>query len=476
VKHSIAIAFIALATISEPAFADKTIVDVGASEILVVISREGADLGKGEIFASSSQKGIRNRVFTAGRYELDSDVEQWEKHPLVDIGAGRIDTDGKFVEYPQVGVVTALVGEPVPDGQILAEEGQRGIQRRVLTPGNYALNPYAFNVELRPATIVMPGHVGVVTRLVGDLTVNEFAETNERGIQRAVLAPGIYYLNPYEISVTPIRVGYRELTFEGEQQITFPSADSYPIEVETTVVWGILPSDAPHLVKRYGSEPNLIDRVLRPQVEYHVRTAGSDLTAKEFVDGSARERFQQRIQDDLAKALIAKHIRVQLALVRTIVVPESVRKPIQVSKIAEEETLTNQTREKTITAHTELVEVTSRQQLVVAEAKGETERIVAEERARGDAELAKARAEFELERGRYVAEISSQKQEIDDLVNVAKAEAQRRLAAARATAETKRIALFGSSEAYSAWRFATGLSTDLKFELRSDPPPAPGRP
>ncbi len=448
-------------------FAGQETVDVGASECLVVISRTGSDLKKGQIFATAGQMGIRDRVFTAGRYLLDPDTQTWEKHPLIHIGAGSPMINGATGKTPEVGVVTALLGDPLPDGQILAEPGQRGIQRRVLTPGNYALNPYAFKVEVMPATVIAPGQVGVVTRLVGSLTTNDFAEPTERGIQKSVLAPGTYFLNPYEVSVTRIAVGFRELTFDGPLAITFPSSDSYPIQCEVTVVWGILASDAPHLVKRFGSESNLIDRVLKPQVEYIIRSAGSDLAAKDFVDGAARGRFQQKIQDDLKKALEAKNVRAELALVRSVDVPEAVRKPIQVAKIAEEETLTNKAREQTISAHTELVKVTSQQQLVVAEAKGETERLVGEERSRALAEASRINADFELEKSRFAAENATAKAEIDAILDAAKADAERLVAAAKAEAEAKRVALFGSSDAYALYRFATHLSDNLKFELNS---------
>jgi hypothetical protein len=460
------LAILAAAALHSITFAGTEIVDVGAAEMLVVISREGIDLGKGDIFAKDNQKGIRNRVFTAGRYELDPDNVAWEKHPIVHIGAGN-PGPGSNTSPPEVGIVTALLGTPVPEGQILAEEGERGIQRRVLTPGNYALNPYAYKVELAKATVIPPGHVGVMTRLVGGLTTNEFAEANERGIQKNVLAPGIYYLNPYEVSVSLMRVGFRELTFEGEQIITFPSSDSYPIKVEATVVWGLQPSDAPHLVKRYGSEVNLIDRVLRPQVEYFVRTAGSDLSAKDFVDGTARERFQDRLQNELRQALEGKSVRLLLTLIRNIDVPEAVRKPIQIAKIAEEETITNDTRKQTIDAHTNLVAVTSQQQLVVAEAKSMTDRMAGEERARADASVALSRAEFELARAKFVAEFTVLKQAVEASLTDARRQAEQIVANARAEAETRRIALFGTSEAYTAWKFASNLPKDLRFDLHS---------
>ena len=45
-------------------------------------------------------------------------------------------------------MVTARTGMPTPAGQLLAREGQRGVQEKVLSPGTYYLNPEMYRVDL----------------------------------------------------------------------------------------------------------------------------------------------------------------------------------------------------------------------------------------------------------------------------------------------------------------------------------------
>src|SRR3712207_8842137 len=49
----------------------------------------------------------------------------------------------------------------------VVDVGYKGIQKEVLTPGVYKINPHVQEVTLLPAVVVPPGSVGVVTRLVG---------------------------------------------------------------------------------------------------------------------------------------------------------------------------------------------------------------------------------------------------------------------------------------------------------------------
>lgn len=457
-------------TLLAPTVRGKEIVDVGAHECLVILSRQGADLPKGKILAAEGQIGIQERVFTAGRYELDPKTQSWEKHPLVHVAGAEFGDSGAFTRFPEVGVVTALIGDAPPEGQVLASRGQRGIQREVLPPGSYALNPYAYSVETHPAIFIPPGNVGVVTRLVGDLTTSEFASPEQRGIQREVLAPGYYYLNPYEVSVTHVRTGYRQLTFEGNDAITFPTVDSYPIGVEATIVYGLQANDAPYLVKRYGSEANLVDRVLRPQAEYQIRLAGGDMTAREFVDGEARDRFQQKVQDSLKAALESKNVRVLLVLIRSVDVPDTIRRPIQYGKISEEETLTNRAKQELVTTETQLSEFNAKAHIAVAETNAESARLLTEERARSATELERLESEMQLERARFDAEMARARAEFDARKAKAISDAERVVKEAEAEIEARWIQTLGSPEAYTLFRISRGLPKDLKIRFQSPPP------
>lgn len=120
-----------------------------------------------------------------------------------------------YVGPGQMAVIRANVGDALPPGQILAREGQKGIQERVLGEGRHFLNPYYFEWEVRDAISIAPGQVGLVTAKVGaDLPEGEFiAGPGQKGIQRGVLGPGIYRLNPFGFNVdiinaTSIQIGY----------------------------------------------------------------------------------------------------------------------------------------------------------------------------------------------------------------------------------------------------------------------------
>ena len=120
-----------------------------------------------------------------------------------------------YVGPNQMAVITAKMGEELPQGQILAKKGQQGIQEDVLGEGRHFLNPWLFEREIREVILIPPGKVGVVTSKVGDeLPEGEFlAERGQKGIWRNVLGPGKYRMNPvgYQVDVIDaisIPIGY----------------------------------------------------------------------------------------------------------------------------------------------------------------------------------------------------------------------------------------------------------------------------
>ncbi|MBX6312264.1 MAG: hypothetical protein IRY99_04995, partial [Isosphaeraceae bacterium] len=53
------------------------------------------------------------------------------------------------IQPGQLGIVTSKVGKPLPPGKLLADRpGYRGVWRRVLTPGRYRMNDYAYKVDI----------------------------------------------------------------------------------------------------------------------------------------------------------------------------------------------------------------------------------------------------------------------------------------------------------------------------------------
>jgi uncharacterized membrane protein YqiK len=132
---------------------------------------------------TGGQKGRQTNVITAGTYRINSYAF------TVTIASMTI------IHENMVGIVTALDGKPIPNGQIagpditghnnfqdfdgfLNNNGCRGLQPQIILAGSYNINPWAIQIEEVPMTDVPIGHVGVVISYIGedgkDLTGDTF--------------------------------------------------------------------------------------------------------------------------------------------------------------------------------------------------------------------------------------------------------------------------------------------------------------
>ncbi|MDA0577793.1 MAG: SPFH domain-containing protein [Verrucomicrobia bacterium] len=118
----------------------------------------------------------------------------------------------------KVGLVTSKVGANLPVGEFLAEPGQKGSWRRVLGPGRYRINPYGYQVDIVSAISIPVGYAGVITSLSGaQAAEGEFAEPNQKGVRREILQPGLYYVNPREYQVDVLEIGVNQVSLIGKQ-------------------------------------------------------------------------------------------------------------------------------------------------------------------------------------------------------------------------------------------------------------------
>ena len=117
----------------------------------------------------------------------------------------------------KVGLVTAKVGAELPAKEFLAAAGQKGIWRRVLGPGKYRLNPYGYAIDVIDAVTIPIGYIGVVTSLSGaEAPAGEFAGPNQMGIRAQVLQPGLYYANPKEYKIDVVEIGVNQVSLLGK--------------------------------------------------------------------------------------------------------------------------------------------------------------------------------------------------------------------------------------------------------------------
>jgi SPFH domain / Band 7 family len=491
-----------------------TRVYVGPDQALVAISKYGQALTPDMVVVPQGKydqyKGVQEEVRGPGRYFINPVFYDTQKVPLIKISAGDPERwnwtpEGKLTEpksAPQIGLMTSKQGKTPPPGQEVVDPGYKGIQREVLTPGTYKINPYLHEVEMVPAVVVPPGSVGVVTRLFGDrgevtsATLTEIragtsgpatpeaaqvpsrqapsrlvvGET-QRGILRDVLQPGIYYLNPrlYQVSMMPI--GYDAITLEHpKNQISFYSFDGYLVEADVTVVWGRSPADAPNIIANIGDIDRVRQNVLEPAMKAACQNEGAKYTAKELIQGSTRSKFQDDLSASLEKQVASRNIHVLLALIRNIAIKDKsgqetgLQATIQRANIEIENQITNRQKTETEKKKGEheqalrLVDV--EREKVAAETKVKVANILADGKKRA--------AEIDAKRELDVAAIEFQVAELDaqreQILGKAAADVERMKNESEARGAELLVEAFGSPQSYNLYIFAKNFQpTDLRL-------------
>lgn len=117
-----------------------------------------------------------------------------------------------------VGVVTSKNGRELAPGEILApDRDSKGVWKDVLGPGRYRLNPEGYDVKVMSAINIPIGYVGVVTSQTGrPAAAGSFAGPGEKGVMEKVLQPGLYYVNPRAYQVDVVEIGMNQVSIVGK--------------------------------------------------------------------------------------------------------------------------------------------------------------------------------------------------------------------------------------------------------------------
>lgn len=452
---------------------------VPPDKMLVLVAKTGTAMPAGQIIADPGQKGVLLEPLGPGRHFINPFLFERQLKPQLIIQGG------------EVGVVVAKFGKELPSGEFLANAGELGIQREALLPGTYKLNPYAYDVRVVKMTEIEPGYVGVVTARSGTQTQNQLADAGERGVQKKVLQPGLYPLNPEALSVEHIEIGFNQITMAHagklpmtqtsgqsaaknrpaeqigqtvQQQehsagqavlpvlpaVTFPSSDGFEITLDVTLLWQLLPTDAPSVVARYGNIKKIEQNILIPQINSTARIKGSTFGAVDFIVGAKREEFQTAFQDTIESTLKEKKLQVDLALVQDTLVPDSISGPIQDSRIAAEWNITNKEKIDTEAKKAELVECQGKIHQIEQVVDFETQRMEGNIKAEQEKNVKEIAAQMRL----LVADLEKQTAFI-------RADVKRKLG----TAEAKVIEMKGKSEGdgYALQVKALGTAQDYAY-------------
>jgi regulator of protease activity HflC (stomatin/prohibitin superfamily) len=405
----------------------------------------------------------------------------------------------------EVGIVTSKVGKDLSGsgtGQFLVEGDlgtttQKGILRKVYGPGTYRVNPYAYEFRIIKGAeqqqvgtqtklsgwVQIPiGSVGVVTNQTDNPLTNA-----KQGIQPEVLPPGLYPMNPWEQKVDVVEIGFREKSItstvkmdgtgnpildpagepeliEDNTGISFPSKDGFPIHMDFTAIWGILPEQAPKIVEFNGNIEAVENRVVVPLIESICRNSGSTLGAVELLVGGTREKFQEEVALQFGTKLKETGVALQYGLVRHIYIPQEVRVPIQMAFIADELKLTRDQEQLTAKTEALLREAEKNVELEASRIVVETEKLAAGKLAEGQ----KTAAETAAETLKKIAEINKQTAELDAqarvLLGKADADSQKLMEEAKSDKFRLAVEAFGDTGAFNRFTFAQGLPEDIQLQ------------
>jgi hypothetical protein len=443
-------------------------------------------------FANEGEIGVRSKLRGPGRHFY---CPVWWERTIV---------DDQIVLPGQVAIVRSMLGEELPVGQYLVdgklgETNHKGILRNAYGPGRYRANPYAYEFQVvglveqkvgqqikHSGWVNIPtGYVGVVTNLTNIPQKNQLA-----GIQPDVLPPGIYPINTKEQQIDIVEIGYRETTLQTKLQrnrdgelvldeagepmtannvkdsgINFPSNDGFPIHMDFTSIWGIMPVQAPQVIRTFGNVQAVENKVVIPQTESICRNHGSQYSAVELLVGEDRQKFQLETADAFERILNEKNLTMLYGLVRHIYISRSVRVPIQNKFIADELKLTRDQEQLTAKEEALFREAEKQVGLESERVASETRKLIAERLAEGR----KSVGETNGETTKLVASVDRQVADLQAQARVVKGEAEAKAEQLQREAHAQKFQLaveaFGSGQAYNQWVFAENLPENVELKL-----------
>ncbi len=376
------------------------------------------------------------------------------------------------VDPGKVGIVTALGGVPPRDSRVLAEQDdEKGIRRKVLLPGSYRINPYGYKVEQVAMTRIEPGFIGIKRRLLGVDGTSQFAtKPNEKGIvKNEILEPGLYPINTQEYQVISCEVGIDQTSYNSGKgfrgTISFPARDGNVISLDCTIEWELKPEYWPEWLAKYGSDKTIEQIVIDQHARKICRDRGFNFGAQDFLDGDKREKFQTDFRAELDKICKADNVVVRSAFIRNILIPESFLEQKRLERIAVETKLTSEALTQTALSEAEVAEAKQKIEQAKLEVEAETARMVALVERETENVKSLTEAEIEKIKAEYGAKIGDLETQRKQALGEAEAEAKKLRETAKSSLYKMKMELFGR-EGDAFLRYTLAQQLNPKMQLR----------
>lgn len=160
-------------------------------------------------------------------------------------------------------------------------------------------------------------------------------------IQNDVMTSGLHFINPL-LDIKKLDVKTQNYTMSGvndeghktgDDAIRVLTSDGLEVTIDLTVLYRIVASEAPRLLKETGDDYQ--DKIVRPLTRTKIRDNAVYYQAVDLF-GSKRDEFQQRIYKSIEDDFKKRGLMLEQLLVRNITLPNSVKASIE-SKINAEQ-------------------------------------------------------------------------------------------------------------------------------------------
>jgi regulator of protease activity HflC (stomatin/prohibitin superfamily) len=161
-------------------------------------------------------------------------------------------------------------------------------------------------------------------------------------VQNDVLSSGLHFINPF-VEVQRLDIKTQNYTMSGihdegaksgDDAIRVLTADGLEVTIDLTVLYKLLPSEAPRLVRETGVD--YTDKIVRPLTRTKIRDNAVYYEAISLYSNK-RDEFQQRIFKSIEDDFRKRGLILEQLLVRNITLPQSVKTSIEQKISAEQD-------------------------------------------------------------------------------------------------------------------------------------------
>jgi regulator of protease activity HflC (stomatin/prohibitin superfamily) len=185
--------------------------------------------------------------------------------------------------------------------------------------------------------------VGVLVKCIVQIEAGQVGVKSLFGrVQNDVLNSGLHIINPF-VEVQRLDIKTQNYTMSGihdegsksgDDAIRVLTSDGLEVTIDLTVLYKLLPSEAPRLVRETGID--YTDKIVRPLTRTKIRDNAVYYEAVSLYSNK-RDEFQQRIFKSIEDDFRKRGLILEQLLVRNITLPQTVKSTIEQKINAEQD-------------------------------------------------------------------------------------------------------------------------------------------